>query len=95
MNTKFNKITEEMNALYVKKNHDYGDSFHDTFKKLGIVSSVTRLYDKMNRLVSLTSKHEQLVNDESIRDTLIDIANYSVMTIMEIDNQKEKEEWKR
>lgn len=95
MNTKFNKITEEMNALYVKKNHDYGDSFHDTFNKLGIVSSVTRLYDKMNRLVSLTSKHEQLVNDESIRDTLIDIANYSVMTIMEIDNQKEKEEWKR
>lgn len=95
MSTNFNKITEEMNALYVKKNHDYGDSFHDTFKKLGIVSSVTRLYDKMNRLVSLTSKQEQLVNDESIRDTLIDIANYSVMTIMEIDNQKEKEEWKR
>lgn len=95
MNTKFNKITEEMNALYAKKNHDYGDSFHDTFNKLGIVSSVTRLYDKMNRLVSLTSKHGQLVNDESLRDTLIDIANYSVMTIMEIDNQKEKEEWKR
>ena len=95
MSTNFNKITEEMNALYAKKNHDYGDSFHDTFKKLGIVSSVTRLYDKMNRLVSLTSKHEQLVNDESIRDTLIDIANYSVMSIMEIDNQKEKEEWKR
>ena len=85
----FNKITDEMNALYERKNHDYGNSFSDTFEKLGAVSAVTRMYDKMNRIVSLVSTKEQKVNDESLRDTLIDIANYAVMTIMELDKRKE------
>lgn len=85
----FKKITDEMNALYERKNHDYGNSFSDTFEKLGAVSAVTRMYDKMNRIVSLVSTKEQKVNDESLRDTLIDIANYAVMTIMELDKRKE------
>lgn len=86
---KFKEITDEMNALYERKNHDYGNSFSDTFEKLGAVSAVTRMYDKMNRIVSLVSTKEQKVNDESLRDTLIDIANYAVMTIMELDKRKE------
>lgn len=85
----FKDITDEMNALYERKNHDYGNSFSDTFEKLGAVSAVTRMYDKMNRIVSLVSTKEQKVNDESLRDTLIDIANYAVMTIMELDKRKE------
>ena len=48
------------------------------------------MLDKMNRIVSLVTKDQQKVNDESIRDTLIDIANYAVMTIMEIDKKKER-----
>ena len=44
----------------------------------------------MNRIVSLVTKDQQKVNDESLRDTLIDIANYAVMTIMEIDKKKER-----
>ena len=87
---KFNDITEEMNALYEKKNHDYGNSFSETFRKLGIISAATRMHDKMNRIVSLVTKDQQKVNDESVRDTLIDIANYAVMTIMEIDKKKER-----
>ena len=87
---KFNDITEEMNALYERKNHDYGNSFSETFRKLGIISAATRMLDKMNRIVSLVTKDQQKVNDESIRDTLIDIANYAVMTIMEIDKKKER-----
>lgn len=87
---KFNDITEEMNALYERKNHDYGNSFSETFRKLGIISAVTRMLDKMNRIVSLVTKDQQKVNDESLRDTLIDIANYAVMTIMEIDKKKER-----
>lgn len=86
----FKKITDEMNALYERKNHDYGNSFSDTFEKLGAVSAVTRMYDKMNRIVSLVSTKEQKANDESLRDTLIDIANYAVMTIMELDKRKEQ-----
>ena len=87
---KFKDITEEMNALYERKNHDYGNSFSETFRKLGIISAVTRMLDKMNRIVSLVTKDQQKVNDESLRDTLIDIANYAVMTIMEIDKKKER-----
>ena len=86
----FKDITEEMNALYERKNHDYGNSFSETFRKLGIISAATRMLDKMNRIVSLVTKDQQKVNDESLRDTLIDIANYSVMTIMEIDKKKER-----
>ena len=85
----FKDITDEMNALYERKNHDYGNSFSDTFEKLGAVSAVTRMYDKMNRIVSLVSTKEQKVNDESLRYTLIDIANYAAMTIMELDKRKE------
>lgn len=89
MENNFRKITDEMNALYERKNHDCGNSFSDTFEKLGSVSAVTRMYDKMNRIISLASTKEQKVNDESLRDTLIDIANYAVMTIMELDKRKE------
>ena len=89
MENNFRKITDEMNALYERKNHDYGNSFSDTFEKLGSVSAVTRMYDKMNRIISLVSTKEQKVNDESLRDTLIDIPNYAVMTIMELDKRKE------
>ena len=87
---KFKDITEEMNALYEQKNHDYGNSFSETFRKLGIISAATRMLDKMNRIVSLVTKDQQKVNDESLRDTLIDIANYAVMTIIEIDKKKER-----
>ena len=87
---KFKDITEEMNAIYERKNHDYGNSFSETYRKLGIVSAATRMLDKMNRIVSIVTKDQQKVNDESLRDTLIDIANYAVMTIMEIDKKKER-----
>ena len=83
------KICEKLNEIYINKNHDYGDSFGETFRKLGIVSAVTRITDKTNRLQSLCKK-EQKVNDESIRDTLMDLANYAVMTIIELDEEQER-----
>ncbi|NLJ84758.1 MAG: DUF1599 domain-containing protein [Halanaerobiaceae bacterium] len=83
------KICEKLNEIYVNKNHDYGDSFGDTFRKLGIISAVTRITDKTNRLQSLCRK-QQKVNDESIRDTLMDLANYAIMTIIELDEEKER-----
>lgn len=84
----FKRVTDAMNDLYIKKNHDYGNSFTETYRKLGIISAVTRMLDKMNRIVSLVTKTEQKVNDESLRDTLIDLANYAVMTIIELDGEK-------
>lgn len=79
------KICEELNALYEAKNADYGDSFHLSYLEEGLAMARIRLSDKLNRFKNLTKKECQNVTDESIRDTLIDLANYAIMTIMEID----------
>lgn len=84
--TTFKQVTDEMVELYERKNHDYGDSFADTYKKFGLVAPLIRMNDKVNRLNTLY-KSDSRVADESIRDTLIDIANYAVMTIVEMDNE--------
>lgn len=83
---KHKELCEQLNKIYAQKNHDYGNSFGETFDKLGIISAVTRISDKYNRLVSLCTKpeEERKVKDESITDTLIDMANYCMMTIIEM-----------
>ena len=79
-------ICKQLNEIYIKKNHDYGDSFGETFNKLGIISAITRISDKYNRLVSLCTlpEEERKVKDESISDTLLDMANYCIMTEIEL-----------
>lgn len=84
---KHEEICMKLNAIYEAKNHDYGDSFSETFRKLGLISAVTRITDKVNRLQNL-SVNEQLVKDESIVDTLMDAANYCIMTLIEIGDFK-------
>ena len=81
------EITKQLNEIYIAKNTDYGDAFGDTFKKLGIISAVTRIADKTNRLMSLSAKTEaeRNVKDETIKDTLIDLANYALMTLIEME----------
>lgn len=76
-------ITKEMHEVYLAKNSDYGNSIHDTYEKYGMISFLVRMEDKMNRLRSLLSKAAN-VQDEKIEDTLLDLANYSVLAIMEL-----------
>lgn len=85
----FKEITNEMEALYERKNKDYGNSFGDTYERLGIISAVTRIQDKTNRLVNLVTGKQQAVNDESVCDTLIDLANYAVMTLVEMSKSED------
>ena len=85
----FKSITEEMLQTYIRKNHDYGDSFNKSLDKFGIIASVVRMNDKMERIESLTNK-EALVKDESIKDTLLDLASYCVMTTMWLNNNRER-----
>ena len=81
---RFKEITEEMNALYQKKNADYGDSFHQAWKKFGRTVGLVYMDAKMNRITQLLAHPEaQQVHSEKIEDTLIDLANYAVLTIME------------
>ena len=82
------KLCEQLNALYEKKNHDYGDSFHTTFVEEGMAMPRIRLSDKLSRFNTLSRGDRQQVSDESIRDTLIDLANYALMTVMELDIEK-------
>ena len=77
----FTAITEKMHIIYLKKNHDYGKSFDKSIDELGIVAAVTRMSDKMERLKSLVKKESE-VKDESFTDTVLDLANYAVMTAM-------------
>lgn len=81
------KITAELSDTYRKKNHDYGDAFTKSLDKRGMVAALVRMEDKMGRLDSLVESDEQLVNDESIRDTLLDLANYAIMTAMWLENR--------
>ena len=81
-------ICEEINDLYDRKNHDYGDSFHQTFVEEGMAMARIRLGDKFNRFKTLSRGGDQKVNDESIRDTLIDLANYAIMTVLEMEVAK-------
>ena len=78
----FDGIVDEMKALHAKKNSDYGNAAHESFREFGIISYVIRLNDKMNRLKSLTKPGvEQKVTDEKIEDTLMDLAAYAIMAI--------------
>ena len=85
---KFDEITKELNELYAKKNLAYGDSFSKTFKQLGLISAVTRIADKFNRLVNLATNKAIDNLGESIEDTLLDLASYCIMTIMELRKRR-------
>ena len=76
----FSKIVTEMTELYAKKNHDYGNSFDEGCDKIGTGYPLGRLLDKMNRLIACMGKEDKMQVNESIEDTLTDLACYSVMT---------------
>ena len=78
-------VQQEALQLFEKKNKDYGDSFA-TFGSIGVI---VRMGDKINRLSSVTKNGINLVNTESIRDTLIDLHNYAAMAVMLLDEKNE------
>lgn len=84
------QICSFLNSLYEKKNADYDDSFGKSYKEYGMTMPCIRLEDKLNRIKALTLHGRQEVKDESIRDTLEDLANYAIMTIIELDIENEK-----
>ena len=84
----FKRITEKMLQTYIDKNHDYGDSFGKSFTDHGLTAGVIRISDKYNRLASLSKKADQKVKDESIEDTLLDMANYCIMTLIELQAEE-------
>ena len=85
---KFEAITKKMHSIFRKKNHDYGNSFEQSLNEEGLAASRIRMGDKWNRFKQLSKGVQAQVNDESLRDTLIDMANYAIMTVMWLDKQQ-------
>lgn len=86
--TTFAGIVGEMTKLYAKKNHDYGNSFDEGCDKIGTAYPLGRLLDKLNRLIACMGKEETMQVNESIEDTLKDLACYSVMTLSYLRRKK-------
>lgn len=82
----FREITDYMYQIYEKKNADYGDSFSKTYDEFGLTASAIRINDKTERFKKLIKQDAQ-VKDESIKDTLLDLANYAVLTLMEMSKK--------
>ena len=72
------KIQKEGLELFIKKNRDYGDAF----AKYGIIGVLMRIEDKIHRALSITKNGVNLVKDEGIKDTLLDLHNYAAMALM-------------
>ena len=75
-------IQKEALELFTKKNADYGDAF----AKYGVIGVLMRIEDKLQRSVSITKNGVNLVQDERIRDTLLDLHNYAAMALMLLEN---------
>lgn len=83
----FRDIINGMYGTFKAKNHDYGNSFAELFKECGMTYAYGHMAEKLKRVKSLMSD-EAKVNGESMRDSLLDLANYAILTIMELDKTR-------
>lgn len=88
------ELLKQIHATYIQKNRAYGDSFDKSCNEFGITSAMIRLSDKMNRLKALTSNNDIPTGDESIKDTLLDLANYCVLTYLWLEEKENENEGK-
>lgn len=80
--------------LQNRKGQDYGEESNGlkNLERRGVPGVFMRMGDKMSRLESLlTPGRVALVNDETVEDTLLDLAIYSKLLIILIRSQKEKQ----
>lgn len=80
---------EYIQELYIQKNRAYGNSFDLTLDDVGIIGAYIRMSDKWNRFRELSKDPGLDYGDESLEDTLIDLANYAIMTVMWLERQEE------
>ena len=86
------KICDGLRDLRMKKGHDYGQCFEFSMADYGLLSPVVRFRDKLGRLENLLKVKESKVEDESIRDTILDLGNYCILTcaVLDLIEQKKK-----
>ncbi|KAB7198371.1 nucleotide modification associated domain-containing protein [Clostridium beijerinckii] len=86
---KVKEISNEIAELLEKKNKDYGNSFDKTVEEYGATAYLLRIEDKISRLKSITKNKEILVTDESMEDTIKDIAGYSILMLNYLQAKQE------
>lgn len=84
-------VVSEVGSTLIRKNRDYGDSFAKQYTKYGVMCGLIRMDDKMARLTNLVTGAQQHV-DESIEDTLMDLAGYAILCAVELRKSKESPE---
>ena len=88
---KHKELLDNLHNLYIAKNHDYGDSVHDTYEKYGLISFLVRMEDKLNRVRTLNKNSDDIqVPTEKIEDTLLDLANYAILAVLELKEEEEE-----
>ena len=88
-------IISNLEDTYKRKNSDYGNSVGDTYEKFGDISFLTRITDKYNRILSLADKGEcGEVKDEALEDTILDLANYCLLWLVEREYAAQQKEVK-
>lgn len=85
----FRIIADEVGQLLDVKNKAYGSSTNMTYEIFGMKAYLVRMYDKINRLTNLV-ENGGAENDESIEDTLRDLAGYSILAINQLQLEKSK-----
>ena len=83
---KFITLQKQELELYKLKNAKYGNSFEISVNKYGLISALTRMSDKWNRIENLILNHDNGTDDESLVDSLKDLSNYANMTIIELED---------
>ncbi len=90
----FDTILERMAAIHKAKNADYGSSYNLAPALLGIpahVGLLVRMTDKLPRACRLSQGQEAQVKGEALTDTLMDLANYSILAILALEGKRENE----
>lgn len=85
----FRDLQDKCFNIFKKKNSDYGNSFEESLNEEGIVAARIRMRDKWNRFKSLSKNNDIKVKGESLQDTLLDLANYAILTVMWLNKNKE------
>lgn len=81
------RLCDGLHSTFCAKNSDYGNSFSKSVQKYGLTAALTRISDKFNRAEHLMLTHDRQVEDESLQDTLLDLANYCIMTVIELNKK--------
>lgn len=84
---KHQQLCDRIHQICINKNKDYGNSASRLYEEFGLISYVVRMNDKMHRINNLM-KNEAMVKDESIKDTLLDLANYCLLAVADMENHQ-------